>query len=480
MTRTHQHIKKPPVVVADFTALDAEWAAYIRQGALADGGAAYAKRWEVWVAHCAEEGLDPWDAPASAFESLWLLRRESDGALVSPDYVEGISVAVSHFYGQKGLTAANKRPENRGRWLDLRKSRRKTAAQNRDPEASVVPMMRTDALTLLAAPPPALRPVRRAALLLLLEGFAPSVIDALSTGDITAADRVDAGVVVHDQHLACDHEERVRGVPWDCLACAVREARDHLGPGEAFHTGLINKTGELRTRFRHFARKGEPWGPRRGLTEWEAAGLRRAVVLSTSEAKGEGYRWARARAWTGAAWSCGLRMGSDTDRLDRGALTSDMAGRGWSLRLAATKDDPAGTKEVVRPFGWDDGDGTVSAALAEYACVRDALVGEQGRLLVGLGGKTHGKPLGASDAVARSDLDLLARRAGADPVFSSYSTRKGFAAQALADGWSEDQIQEGLRHLHLSTTITRYLPKTGAKKVARKFADRVAAEASGR
>ncbi len=478
MTQTHQHIKKPPVVVADFAALDAEWAAYIGQGALADSGSTYAKRWKVWEAHCAGEGVDPWDAPAGAFESLWLLRREVDGALVSPDFVEGVSVAVSHFYRQEGLTPANKRPENRGRWLDLRRSRRKTAAQNRDPEASVLPMMRTDALTLLAAPPPALRPVRSAALLLLLEGFAPGVIDATTSEDITAADG--AEVIVHGQHLACDHESRVRGVPWDCVACAVRDALDHLEPGECFNTGLINKTSQLRQRLRHLSGKGEPWGPQLGLSGWEAAGLRRAVVLSTAEHQGEGYLWARARAWTGVAWSCGLRMGSDTDRLERAAAAPDAAERGWSVRLAATKDDPAGAKSVVRPFSWDDGDGIVASALAEYACVRDAIVGEEGRLFVPLGGKGHGRPFREAAAAAGKDLDLLARLAGVEPVFSSYSTRKGFAAQALEDGWSEEQIQEGLRHLHLTTTTTRYLPKMGAKKAVRKFADRLASEAGER
>lgn len=473
-------MKKPPVVVADFAALDAEWAAYIEQGALADGGSAYAKRWKVWKAHCAEEGVDPWDAPASVFESLWLLRREADGALVSPNFVEGVSVAVAHFYRQNGLTPANKRPENRGRWLDLRKSRRKTAAKNRDPEVSVAPMMRTNALTLLAAPQPALRPVHTAALLLLLDGFAPGVIDATSSEDVTAATGPGAGVIVHGQRLPCDHKERVRGVPWDCVACAVRDALDHLEPGERFNTRLTNKTSQLRQRFRHLAGKGEPRGPQLGLTGWEAAGLRRAVVLSTAEHQGEGYLWARARAWTGVAWSCGLRMGSDTDRLERAAVAPDAAGRGWSVRLAATKDDPASAKGVVRPFSWDDGEGIVSSALAEYACVRDALVGEQGRFFVGLGGKTHGKPIRSSAAVAGSDLDFLARLAGVEPVFSSYSTRKGFAAQALEDGWSAEQIQEGLRHLHLTTTITGYLPKTGAKKASRKFADRLAAEAGER
>lgn len=47
MTRKSQRATKPPVVVADFAVLDTEWAAYIERGALADGGVAYAKRWEV-------------------------------------------------------------------------------------------------------------------------------------------------------------------------------------------------------------------------------------------------------------------------------------------------------------------------------------------------------------------------------------------------------------------------------------------------
>jgi hypothetical protein len=167
-------------------------------------------------------------------------------------------------------------------------------------------------------------------------------------------------------------------------------------------------------------------------------------------------------------------MRSDTLHLERADAAPDAAARGWSVRLAATKDDQAGAKGVVRPFAWDDGDGVIAAALAEFACVRDALIGEKGRLFH-LAGNKQGTRY--EHNAARGDLDLLARLAGIEAVFSSYSTRKGFAAQALLDGWSEDQIQEGLRHLHLTTTITHYLPKMGAKKAARKFADRVAAEA---
>jgi hypothetical protein len=241
MTRVNQHARKPPVLVGDFTVLDAEWAAYIKRGALADDGAAYAKRWGVWITHRAEEGGDPWDAPASTFESLWLLRKEADGVLLSPDSVAGISVAVSRFYQNKGLTPANKRPENRGRWRDLRKSRRKTATQDGDPEASVVPTMRTDAQGLLAAPPPALRPVLRAALLLLLERFPPGVIDRLSTEDITTGARVEpesSWPVVTCPAIA-------RGVCAACLGTAspvpCGTPCTHLGPAERFHTGLTNK-----------------------------------------------------------------------------------------------------------------------------------------------------------------------------------------------------------------------------------------------
>jgi len=472
VTETSQHhSKKAPVVVHDFAALDVAWADYIEQGALADGGAAYAKRWQVWLAHCTEEGVDPWDAPGSAFESLWLRRREADGALVSPNFIEGISVAVSHFYRQKGLTPANKRPENCGRWRELRRGRRKTASQNRDLEKSVVPMMRTDAQTLMSAPMPALRTVRRAALLLLLDGFAPGVIDALTLNAVIATPSVSAGVVVRGQHVACDHEERVRGVPFDCTSCAVRAAIVEIGEGEPFRTGLVNAMSQLRARFRCLAGKGEPWGPREGLTVWEQAGLRRALVLSTAVAPRDGYRWVRARAWVGVAWSCGLRMKADTLHLQRGDAAPDAAGRGWSVRLAATKDDQPGAKNVVRAFSWDSADGQVASAIAEFACVRDALIGSEGRLF-NLNAVERGTSTDRGNA--RADLDLLARLAGIAPVFSSYSTRKGFSAQALADGWTEDQIQEGLRHLHLTTTITHYVPKTGVRKVAGRFAGRVA------
>jgi hypothetical protein len=335
--------------------------------------------------------------------------------------------------------------------------------------AAAVPMMRADAIALLSAAQPRVAADVLAVRLLLLDGFGSRTLERLRVVDVVLADDIGDGVTVLGRHVPCDHRERVRGVPWDCAACAVRVAVAELGPAGHFEPRLAHNARTERSRRRSRSKRTRDAGP---PTAWEEAGLRRVMALGAVEEKFVGVRWLRARAWVALSWACGLRMGSDTDALARASAAPDRQ-RGWSIRLAGTKDDPTGAKEVVRPFDWDGG---VADLLAEWSCVRDALVGtSDGPLFVALNpGLRTGTPkqVGAfanSQLTASQELAFLAGLAGVEPVFTSYSTRKGYAAQATEDGWDAEDVQEGLRHLHLTTTHTSYLPRIGAKRVVAKL-----------
>jgi hypothetical protein len=104
-------------------------------------------------------------------------------------------------------------------------------------------------------------------------------------------------------------------------------------------------------------------------------------------------------------------------------------------------------------------------------CVRDAAAGQDGSLL--LADLRHRPLAGLSGThphkVAKGDLDLLCQNPGLPAVYSSYSTRKGYAQQAQLDDWPVEDIQEGLRHIELDTTLSHYLAHHGAKQAATKL-----------
>lgn len=462
---------KPAVNVSDWLALDAAIDAFISESRLEDEAAEkYAQHWRIWESVCANEGVDPWDAPFEAFEALWTLRRK-DGRLCAPSTVKNIATSISHYYRERGLVPAHTAPQHRADWSLLAKGA--TRARNRGPAdgqrsgaAKAVPLSRQEVRALLAAPEPAVSVSRRAVYLLTLDGFGPTTLTRLTNADVVLAPQFGDGVTVAGRHVPCDHRERVRGVTHDCTACAVRKCVP-FPEGPLFDPKAVANARNARLRLR---RSSAAWERGEPLSTWEAAGWRRAMALSGSAPQGrrdqQHLRWVRAKAWLAVAWSCGLRMGADTDELTR-ANTVLNDNCGWSIRLGRSKDDPAGTKGVVRPFAWGQG---VAELISEWACVRDAWMGsQQGPLFTSfMDIKRAGRITDTMQAASR-DLNLLAELAGVAPRFTSYSPRKGFAAQATADGWQPEAIQEGLRHRHLTTTHTSYIPEKGSKQVANKF-----------
>lgn len=481
LKRERDQALKPPEVVRDWTLLDAAIDDYIARGAAAAAThAAYAKRWQMWEAHCQSEGADPWAAPADVFEALWLLRA-ADGTPLSYNTIEGIASAVKHHYDIRGLTPAHKLPPNAARWRDLRRASIKAQSLRRDTHSAksqVVPLLRDEALKMIGAKLPWTNEklVMKAAVLLALDGVTPGRIDKVRTADVQLLD--DGGVAIAGHKHPCDHTERAAGVPWDCTACAVRAVLDAApGNGQLLESpphGWVNLFPALRSRSRHLTEANQPWGPRDGLTDWELAGLRRGLVLHCCRTGAGtdqlGLRWVRARAMLAAGWSCGLRLGSDTERLDRTALRPDPNGRGWTLTLGVTKDDQAASKAVTRAFPWTD---LTAGALAEYACVRDALTSDNGPLFTLLTKKGPAQHVKAATRTAGDTINFLASLAGLEPVYSSYSTRKGYATQAKADHWAPEDIRDGLRHLHLTTTVSHYMPGEDTQHVSQRLVGRL-------
>ena len=481
-----------PLPVVDFQEVLAAALAYGAAGESSHRGKLASRKALLrWERHCKAGGWDPWEAPWQAFRELWLLRR-ADGRPLATGTIAGTAGCVASEYARRGLTPAHRRPENAGEWKRLSAGHSRTIDRR---ESAVVPMLRADALALVSAklPWPVSARRRMTGYLLMLDGVPLPVLERLTSDDV--AINGDGSVSIGVVWIRCDHLERARGVPWACSACSLLDLVADAKPG-----GLLLREGSTRCYTSNLLRRmrqafpglAGSGMPEEGLSDWQLAGLRRALVLSShctiddvkeGSSLGRnrahvGLRWARARAWTAVAWTCGLRMGADTERLSRALVRPDAAGRGWEISLGQTKDDPWGAKATVRAFYWpSEGGPSVAQALAEYVCVRDALAGIDdlpvfSRLWPGRPGRARTPGSGAiPDDAAKApkrDLDLLAKLAGLDPVFTSYSPRKGYAAQSDADGRPVEDIQEGLRHASLSTTIDHYMPRKCPKSIAEK------------
>lgn len=463
--------------------------------------------WSFWQRHCQDLNVDPLRAPFSAFEDLLLLRRQ-DGLVYTRGTFEAVLAAVAARYEDERRIPAHKLPANVGSWRLLMKGAGRVGAERKRevPESAqqweVKPLMRTDLVEMLGCEPAASRQVEAcvASVLLAIDGQLTSrELARLDIAHVTIHD--DGDVTVDHVVYPCDHRERVRGVPWDCTACAVkRVVAQHSGGGPLLggsssgnlSTAMMQRIAGLRDR--RWAgvtldRSTSGWRSTRvtlaaGNTDCQVAGFRRACVLAVGR-RGTAVRWLRARAWVMLAWTGGYRMCGDLLRLRRSAVTVDPNGEGYRLALASSKDDPFGRKQVTRGIPWRDGGGMCAASmLAEYLCVRDAVHGSGGFLLVAdvatpgpvLGRGLSGGGLGSDGGAgtAKRDIDLLCQLARVDRgQYSSYSTRKGFSQQAHDDGWEPEDIRDALRQQTLGVTLNSYLSARDAEKVSSDLMARV-------
>ncbi|MCZ2826019.1 MULTISPECIES: hypothetical protein [unclassified Modestobacter] len=478
-----RQLKYIPKVIEDWAAFDAAIDAYLGEQSRAPSTRSnHEKNWERWKRLCAETGvrfretIDPLRAPFLVFEDLALECRE-DGLPLSAGTIGTIVAAVGWHYEQAGLVPAHKQPQYVGDWKALMKGLKRRDGKRRSagdfPRQPVKPLLRREMVQLLVAEPartPRLDAGRAAVLLALDTRLLAGQLHRLQPGDVTLRGNQDVQapgpLELRGPHgvlgLPCNHTDYVRGVPWDCTACAVRAVlAEHPGDGPLLSAGRRELRDQLKSLCARWPGLRAPEPRRVGLTpaptltRWERAGLRRGLVLAVGVESG--FRWVRARAWTVTSWVCGFRMNSDLVGLDRNAVTPDPADRCYRIRLGGTKDDQPGVKDVGRPLEWSAPGGTSAAqAMAEYLCVRDAATGGREGVLLVKSPREACEPIDrgtTGDELAGDDLALLCSIAGLPAEYSSYSTRRGYAQQAQLDNWPLVDIQRGLRHQQLHTTL---------------------------
>lgn len=501
----------------DWAALDARIAGFTTQNSYSAHTLSRLKKlWRHWVEHCEDLGCDPRAASWAVWQELSNRRRLDGRRYNNPYLLEAVLWAVRWRYDLEGIdvTPAPCEPGRAADWAAVtrafRRERAVAAAAGELDYIARTPMLRADVARMLNLPPESIpfQTLRgaprdpaayRAELLLALEtGWGGGQLLRLRTRDFHLSS--DGSVVVGDHVVPCDHRERVRGVPWDCAACAITSTLAGRGPEESFVTSqaqtfyvrlraaaarwrhLEDPVGandaplvEEEDRPRRFGKPATTLRLRPGLSNAQVAGTRRGLVV-VDAINSKNSAWLLGRAWLGISWEAGFRMASDLAHLPRRAVTALADGSGLVIRLAGTKDDPAGTKSVTRVFRYQDGP-CAAQALAEYLTIRDAAVGTdpEGPLLITGKGTIFGprwrdgitKPV----QVANAAITQLVQAAGIDTHFTSYSTRKGFATQMAKDGRDVTHIQRGLRHARPDTTL-RYLQES-ASDVAAKFADRL-------
>lgn len=254
--------------------------------------------------------------------------------------------AVGAKYTDAGVVPAHKHPANVASWRMLLRGATKEANDRRRENPSsaeqwhVAPLLREDVVAMLCAHLPTTPRMDAcvATVLLALDGqFAARDLAHLEAGEVQRTDA--GGVRVKDQVFDCDHGERVRGVPWDCTACAVaRVMSRHSGGSGPLLAGASEGDLVVATARRLAGLRSRPWDgaplnratsgwratrltPGGDLDPWQAAGFRRACVLMAGR-RGEAGSWLRARAWTAMAWTCGFRMCGDLLRLERSAVSA--------------------------------------------------------------------------------------------------------------------------------------------------------------
>ena len=505
-----------PPIIKDWKRLDAEIEAFTGDFAKTSSTLGRTEvSWRWWVRHCERHGVSPWSAPWRVWEAV-VAAEKRDGSTYDSHHPRRVLAAVRGRYAAALLAPpAPDCAEHRGDWKGLCRGLAREKAAERatactcagDCVCGTVPLSRADVHAMNSVPLTRTthrgvckEEMREAAFVAVLSGL-DTGLSATLLARVTMGEVVVLGhgaVVLAGHVLPCDHEPRVRHVVWDCTACALRDHRKKRALDGAVNTdpffGL--DAAVLGPRFRTLRRE---WGRvlavqmsrgvpanvlclRADLDDWARAGARRGLVVATWHYP-EGA-WLLGRAWVTVAWCGGYRMCGDLARLTRGAVTSLPGGSGVAVSLAATKTHPEG-EECVRSLLFADCDGSgISAAslLTEYLAVRDALVGADGCLFISAPcGRARGTAGLMSDpgSVAKGVLRALAQWGGLEPVFTSYSTRKGFVAQAEADGWPLERTQAGMRHALPETTF-RFYRRHQAKRAVTKLANSVDAESPNR
>jgi len=459
----------------DIEKLKSELKTYLAEKSLSPGTLRTHKRyWDRWVQHCRAlpHRPDPRSAPFEAYVAL--LSRDD----VTPKTVSQWTAAVRSYYEQDGHEPAFRAHANRPTWRHLIKGfkRNSVTAGLVSETRKAPPMLRPDVIRLLQAAPEVNKQNQAYRALMLLHLDARIPVSTLARYRISDVQDLEGsqGVELGSVQVPCDHRERIRGVPWDCAACSLRDIVTTRNiPEDLVFSALGDTTKRIGRAFQQVVsrniygryshlleRGGHMHGrfpiPRSGTTEYDYAGLRRGLVLMYGMEAGPLI--IRARAYLAIAWVNGLRMASDLVDVERGDVKEDPDGQGFSITLGRTKSDRSGAHRSTITVMWEGNGG--AREFSEYLCVRDAMAGRSGRLFLGSrtvisgrGGAYDNSGATCDRSLAQNDLDrLLALAHMQDRGFTPYSVRRGNATQRERDGQALERIQASLRHRGVNTT----------------------------
>lgn len=455
----------------------------------------YESQWRKWEEHCAAlpGNPDPLGAPFAAYVAL--LGRDD----VTPKQVWRWTAAIRYFHERAGLTPAYLATQNRERWLTLTRGLRRRHGAQSSPQnpTRAKPMLREHARQMIEATPEttARQRAHRAMILSHLD----LQISVAQLSRWTVPESQPQGrtgpLAIGEVEIPCDHRERVRGVPWDCTACAIRDLIRHAStPGALLFEPLGVTPHQIakifgqafrRTAYQRLAHVVERHPDHRSIprirataSPYEVAGMRRALVLLLGYESG--FALVRARAWLATAWVNGLRMASDFSDISRRDVSEDALGRGFAITLGSTKTDRSAARRKTVTVTWASSGG--ARQLAEYLCVRDVLTGPGGSLII----PTPDRDSREGDALkfacraverssAENDVNRLASLAGLRTEgYSPYSVRRGHATQRSIDGQDFARIQRALRHKSASTSrgyVDKPDPQDNAERMMRGLSD---------
>ena len=362
-----------------------------------------------------------------------------------------------------------------------------------------------DAMRALMQPQPTWSPAGRArqvALLLAHDYRLPlATIAGIAPEDLRLPPGGAGAITLPDRTLllTCRHE-RVHGVPWDCLRCALAELRDLVPDDAPFLLGITATGGkhshdyvvvgeyeQVRAGLVAMVRNWTRRAPATGLRSWPidllddrlqvdprvaadlrlAAGLRRGLSLCTSV---DGLALEQMRAATLPGWNRGLRSDDlrgvrlgDLDRTDRGYLLDvgrskgDQAGDDPRVPIVATKDptlDP-----VLALDGW--------IPVLEAAAIAAELPARTVPLVTGRESRGNGLTLRPVGYCSMWWMIAHAQdRAGLERRFSPHSMRTGFAVTAADQKASATQIQTALRQKNPDIAVDYVRSRTAAERRA--------------
>ncbi|MBC7678011.1 MAG: tyrosine-type recombinase/integrase [Pseudorhodobacter sp.] len=446
---------------------------------------AYVKNWRTWKRFCAARDYDPLRAPATAMLQFMAacgtgqIRADPSLGALSPRTVDVLVAGIGHALRELGLPRPDETdPAVAVKFGLVRIGYRRWFARSQGRPPKLTLPLRIADVQQLVSPASAVAfsdpPLAALRLLMLHHTETTATACRVQVRDLL---RGDAGVLLDIAgsrlSLSCDHETELSMA---CLGCLLSQAAWGRGPTELLFGsagGPSTAVGLCQQRRKQLRSWSQHWGvvdfAGDSLTERQGvAGALLAERVALLTLLPEELATLRLRAMLLLTWHLGLRGDDVCRRLRRRDVTRST--RGYRVVLRASKGDPNGQQQTL---GLRPAKGvTLCAVLAldAWLAVLDSAADTNPDLPLFcalIAGRTALRP--DEWLTVRSwghELKVAAQRSGLDAVFTTRSSRTGFAATAERQGATLEQIQQILRHVEPETTLVYLDPRRGRDAAA--------------